>query len=274
MAHITNPLDLYTYLEKSNCGRCLLPSCMAFAVAVLQGQKKLEHCPQMDLETRSSLTGRLRQPKNLAGEEAAAIASLQKEVACIHFEKTAARVKATMKDGRLAVNCLGKDFLIDDSGALRSDCHVNTWVHFPLLHYLLFCKGCPVNNDWQRFGDLDGAAQWSAYFSHRCETALQQLVDAHYPLMLEIFAVFGTPYESAASGAPDSSFQLPLLPTVPLLINYWQTEDGFASRLNILFDRSAEHNMTAQGLTVMTRGVIEMFRQLIIRHSRDGTLFG
>ena len=273
MSHISNPLDLYTWLEKSNCGRCLLPTCMAFAVAVLQGRKKLEHCPQLDQETRSNLADRLRRPKNLADDQAAAIASLQKEVSCLHFEETAARTQATLKDGMLAVNCLGKDFLIDGSGALRSDCHVNNWVHFPLLHYLLFCKGYPLGNDWQRFGDLQGAAQWSAYFSHRCETALQQLVDAHYPLMLEIFAVFGTPYEAAA-GSPDSSFQLPLLPTVPLLINYWQEEDGFESQLNILFDCSAEHNMTAHGLTVMTRGVIEMFRQFIIRHSCDGRLFG
>ncbi|MFP7753414.1 (Fe-S)-binding protein [Thermodesulfobacteriota bacterium B35] len=39
------PLEIYNRLERSNCGRCLLPSCLAFAAAVVAGTKKPSDCP-------------------------------------------------------------------------------------------------------------------------------------------------------------------------------------------------------------------------------------
>lgn len=52
-----NPLELYKFLEKSNCRRCGLASCLAFAAAVIQGQKRLNHCPLLDQETIEKLGG-------------------------------------------------------------------------------------------------------------------------------------------------------------------------------------------------------------------------
>lgn len=40
-----NPLELYKHLNQSNCRRCMLPSCMAFSVAVIQGQKNSATAP-------------------------------------------------------------------------------------------------------------------------------------------------------------------------------------------------------------------------------------
>jgi len=34
------PLEIYKVLQKNNCKQCALPSCLAFAVAVVAGQKK------------------------------------------------------------------------------------------------------------------------------------------------------------------------------------------------------------------------------------------
>ena len=42
---VLTPLEIYKQLEQSNCKRCMLPSCLAFAAAVIGGQKKLEDCP-------------------------------------------------------------------------------------------------------------------------------------------------------------------------------------------------------------------------------------
>ncbi len=39
-----SPLDLYTYLPKTNCGKCGEKTCMAFAIKVLNEGKKLSDC--------------------------------------------------------------------------------------------------------------------------------------------------------------------------------------------------------------------------------------
>ncbi|TBV81101.1 MAG: hypothetical protein EYX74_04775 [Desulfobulbaceae bacterium] len=46
-----NPYELYKLLPKTNCGRCLLPSCLAFAAAVIRGHLRPDACPDLARET-------------------------------------------------------------------------------------------------------------------------------------------------------------------------------------------------------------------------------
>jgi ArsR family metal-binding transcriptional regulator len=39
--------DILDYLPKTNCRECGLPTCFAFAVALLKGQKRLSDCPAL-----------------------------------------------------------------------------------------------------------------------------------------------------------------------------------------------------------------------------------
>ena len=269
---IKSPLELYKLLNKSNCRQCLLPSCMAFAVAVIQGGKHLEDCPHLDSCLIKDLQQEVAPRSFLADDQMEIVRELQTKVAALDFGEVARRIHAVEIDGRLAVNCLGKDFLIDKAGQMASACHLIPWVLIPLLNYILYCEGKEPRGEWVGMAELQDSAQWGHYFSHRCEEPLQQLTDAHTDLVFEILQVFNAlPVEDNCSA--DYSFVIRPLPLVPVLINYWQAEDEFPSKLNILFDRSAEKNLPAEALYMMIRGIVEMFRQLIVRHSRDGKLF-
>lgn len=272
MSEIKNPLEIYAVLAKTNCGECGVPSCMAFAAAVLQGQKKIIACPYLDPAVVAQLSQRIVQRRSLEDDHQQAIEQLQQQVAALDFAEVAPRLGARLVDGNLGINCLGKDFFITPSGEMVSDCHLNHWIYVPLLHYCLVCKGKEIQGEWVPYGTLPGAAEWSQYFSHRCEEALRQLADAHRDLVFEMFEFFGAQSIPSSGGADHSLVILPL-PRVPFLINYWEPEEGFASKLNILLDRSAGENINAQSINLLARGIIEMFRQLILRHSREGKLF-
>jgi hypothetical protein len=272
MSEIKNPLEIYSALAKTNCGLCGVPSCMAFAAAVLQGQKKLAACPSLEPAVVAQLSERIVRRRSLEDDYRQAIPQLQRQVAELDFSLVAPRIGARLVEGNLAINCLGKDFCITPSGEMVSDGHINHWLHVPLLHYCLFCKGKEPQGEWVPYSTLPGAAEWSQYFSHRCEEPLRQLADAHPELVFELLDFFGAKPVSLSGGADHSLLILPL-PKVPFLINYWEPEEGFASKLNILLDRSAGENINAQSVILLARGIIEMFRQLILRHSREGKLF-
>lgn len=269
---IKTPLDLYKILDKSNCRGCMLPSCMAFAVAVIQGAKQLSDCPRLDPALIAELRPDIVPKSFLAEDQEAIVRELQARVAELDFGQVARRINAVVIDGRLAVHCLGKDFLIDGKGELTSDCHLIPWVLLPLLTYILHCEGKEPTGDWVGMAELHDSAQWGHYFSHRCEEPFRQLTDAHPDLVFEILQVFQAASRDAESSA-DFSVIIHPLPLVPVLFNYWQAEEEFPSKLNILFDRSAEKNLPAEALYIMVRGIVEMFRQLIVRHSREGKLF-
>ena len=272
MTKIKNPLELYTYLEKSNCRRCGVPSCLAFAAAVIQGQKRLEDCPVIDKELLEELKGRLGQKETLEDDQGRVLQNLKAEITHIDFQAIASRIGGISENGKIGINCLGKNFWIDTSGEMVSECHVNNWVHIPLLHYILTCKGRNPKEDWASFSELKGASDWVLFFSHRCEESMREIADAHPDLLFEILHLFGAKPVSGVTSA-DKSLVISPLPKVPFLINYWQPEDDFDSKLNILFDRTAEDNINPDSIYLLGRGIVEMFRQLIVRHSKDGKLF-
>jgi hypothetical protein len=121
------------------------------------------------------------------------------------------------------------------------------------------------------FDELQGAKDWSRFFAHRCEEDLKQLADAHTELFFEILHLFGAQAKEGMDA--DHSLVIYPLPRVPFMINYWEPEMGFPSKLNILFDRTTTDNINIESIYVLGRGIVEMFRALIVRHSRDGKLF-
>lgn len=272
MTEIRNPLEIYKALPKTNCGQCGVPSCMAFAASVLQGLKGLDKCPYLEKDMVDQLSLRIVRRHSLDDEHEEAIRQLQQAMQLLDFNSIAPRIGAELINGKLAINCLGKNFFIAPSGEMTSTCHVNHWLYIPLLHYIIECQGAEPDKEWISFGELPGAAEWSRYFTHRCEEALRQLADAHRELLFEMFFLFGAQQLPATGGADHSLLIMPL-PKVPFLINYWQPEEGFPSELNILLDRSAARNINAHSITLLARGIVEMFRQLIVSHSREGKLF-
>ncbi|MFC1513328.1 DUF3786 domain-containing protein [Thermodesulfobacteriota bacterium] len=272
MSKIKNPLELYKLLNKSNCRKCMLPSCMAFAVAVIQGQKNLDDCPAIDLATKQDISGEIVNRNTLADEQEKAIQRYRQEIAAVDLNGAAQRIDAPISDGMISIACLGKDFQVDATGKMTSSCHQNPWVQMPVLHYILHGRGRQPTGEWVPFNDLPDAGEWNRFFSHRCEQDMQKIADAHPDLFFEILSLFGAKSIQGATNA-DQSLVIHPLPLVPFLINYWGAEDAFASKLNILFDTTATDNSGIEPIYLLGRGLVEMIRKLIVRHSKEGRLF-
>lgn len=273
MTEIKNPLDIYKALPKTNCGHCGVPSCMAFAASVFQGMKQISGCPYLERSIAEELSGNIITKQcSLDDEQRKVIQQLQSKIQLLDFEQVAEKIGAQIRNGKLVINCLGKNFFIDQTGEMTSTCHINHWLYIPLLHYIIECEGVAPQNDWISFKELPEATEWRQYFTHRCEEPLRQLADSHQELLFEMFFLFEA-QPQATAGQADYSLLLKPLPKVPFLVNYWQPDDGFPSELNILLDRSAAKNINAHSITLLARGIIEMFRQLIVSHSREGKLF-
>jgi len=105
MTKITSPLALYKLLPGTNCRQCLLPSCMAFAVAVVKGEKKPRECPFLKGDILDMMDGGIEKQKTLEDEQRAAIADLQRQVAALDFAEASPRIGARLIAGSLAIPC-------------------------------------------------------------------------------------------------------------------------------------------------------------------------
>ncbi|ADH86663.1 DUF3786 domain-containing protein [Desulfurivibrio alkaliphilus] len=261
-----NPYALYKLLPGDNCGRCVLPSCMAFAAAVIRGDKRAAECPALAPEVLARLEAELQPRRGLDQEQEEAAAELQAQVAALDYPQTAARVGGRLQGERLAIPCLGKDFFLEPDGRMASQCHVNPWIQLPLLRYLLVCQGKEATGEWLPFAGLPGGQAGAALFAKRCEEPLRQLADAYSADFFALLEMFGA-VESPASSEENREMIFYPLPMVPFRLAYQPPEEGLASALRITFDRCAEQNANPEMLHFLGTGMAAMVEKILKRQS-------
>ena len=260
-----NAMEIFTLLDKSNCRDCGEKTCLAFAGAVFQGRRRVDECPKIDAETAGRYSGGSGASNPAEAEREAFMKKLRAEVQAIDFSEAARRAGGQLRNGRLTVKVLGKDFGVDKDGRLAADIHVNPWVAAPFLSYVLYGKGAPPSGDWVPFRELAGGKERNPLFQKRCEEPMKQLADSLPDFFDDIIHMFSGK-QVAEQFESDVSVVLHPLPRVPLMICYWKPEGGLASSLNLFFDKTAEVNLDIGSVFSLGVGLAQMFGKLAQRH--------
>lgn len=258
------PLEIYRVLPKTNCGLCLLPTCLAFAAAVVAGRKKLADCPSLSRQEIARLSGSLVQRSTLEPAQAEFIDRLEKKITTLDLARIAPVIGARFHNNILTINSLGKDFHIDRQGQVTSECHIIPWVKAPLLSYVTNKKHMDITGNWISFRELQGGMDWQALFTTRCEKVLQKQADEHPDLLGDIIDLF--------MGRPTTAFQADIglilhpLPHFPILICYQAPDDDLESELTMFFDECCGVNLHIKSIFTLCSGLVQMFDKIAKLH--------
>lgn len=268
MIELVNHLEIYKILPKTNCRECRLPTCLAFAVAAMKHDKKLSDCPYLAKDVLESHRVRGTKAESSDDDYLAAMKVLQQKAAGLDLGQRAEIVGGQYADGRLTMRVLGKNFYVEDSGFVASQCHTNYWLAVPILNYVLSSAGREPVGEWLPLRDLKhGGEDWWRLFGQRCEKPLKKLVDEYTGLMELIIDIFdGRPAPDQFNS--DLAVIIHPLPKLPLLICYWQSEEGMESSLNLFFDRSAEQNLIIDSIYTLCTGLVIMFEKIARTHGK------
>jgi hypothetical protein len=256
-------LEIFKHLNKSNCRECGVPTCLAFATALINGEKKFSDCPYISRETAEQLDKKIVKRDRFKKMEEM-LGPLKKQVSEIDFERVAEGLGAELKDDRLHVKCLGKDFTVDHKGNIESMIHVNTWVAGPLLKYIINGGSERLSGKWVSFGELKRASSVAQYFHKRCEEPLKHLADSHTGVFFDLINIFGG--KEVKGFSADYARIIYPLPRVPFLILYWKPEEEFESKLSLLFDSTADQYIDIEFIIGLGRGFVEMIKKILSRH--------
>ncbi len=258
-----NHLDIYKRLNKSNCRKCGVPTCMAFALAVINGDRNVEDCPGIDQETAAELN-KIVVKRDRDKDVEITIEPLKKAVASVDFSQVAKGLGAELLNERLRIKCLGKDFYVDKNGNLESDIHVNTWIMMPLLKYIQTGGSSKLSGKWISFEELHQGPNMAKYFSRRCEEPVRQLAEAHTDIFFDLLNIFGGQKVQGISA--DYAILIHPLPKVPFLFLFWKPEEHYESKLKILFEGTTNAYLDTHSIYVLSRGIVEMFKRILSRH--------
>lgn len=265
MSQVDNPLQLYKLLPKTNCRQCGVPTCMAFAAAVIKGEKRLADCPHLQSDVIGQYDVKTDQRENIEQQQGKMIEQMKEAITKVDFSSVAERLGASLADGKLTIKCLGRDFTVDSKGNATSSCHINPWIMIPLLNYISLSAGKNVSGTWAPFRELTGGMTWNPLYEQRCEKPLKQIADQHTELFEDLLYIFGGKPEKVGF-VSDISITLHLLPKVPVLICYCKPEDDLESTLNIFFDSTVVDNLNIESVYFLGAGLTVMFQKIALRH--------
>lgn len=258
------PLDIYKILPQSNCRKCLLPSCLAFAAAIVAGSKKFKDCPDLDQEAMTAFSARYQSPGLKEVNQAEFLDKLQKKMAAIDLAAVAPLIGATVKGETITIHSLGKDFVLDRQGNMSSECHIIPWVQAPLLSYITHQSHADITGRWISFREIKGGIEWQGLFASRCEEPLRQLADDNPDLLSDLITLFAGKavdwYEA------DIALILYPLPKIPMLICYQAPEDDLQSKLTIFFDACCSTNLHIKSIFTLCSGLVQMFAKIAVHH--------
>ena len=265
MARFKNLMEIFQLLDKSNCKKCNLPTCMAFAAAVFKGDKPLAECPVIAKDIIEKYQGQSANHNTLEQEAEEAAKQLKRKISTLDFASAARRLGVPFADNQLTFKCLGKNVSVDTQGNIITEIHVHSWLMAPVLNYIAEGAGTPVTGRWVPFRELEGGKTWYRLFGQMCEKPLKKVADNYTGLFNDMLELFnGKQVENHYDS--DISLVLHPLPKVPVLICYWEPEDGLASDLNLFFDSTAEDNLNIEALYTLGVGLTMMFEKITLRH--------
>ncbi len=238
---------------------------MAFSLMVFKGEKRLKDCPFLSEDLISRLEGKIDTNMTFEQNLSKIVEKLKQDVAKIDLKSSAERLGGEFSDGKLTIRVLGKPLSIEPTGNVSTDIHMHPWVLYPILNYVLNCKGVPDSGDWVPFSELKGGKKWHLLFEQRCLKPLRNLADNHTDLFKDIIDIFsGKKVENFFKS--DISVMLYPLPRVPIIISYWKPDEGLESDINIFFDSNVEENINIEALYALCNGLVMMFEKIVLRN--------
>ncbi len=268
MVRINGPMDIFKLLNQNNCRECNEKTCLAFAVAVFKNRRQLSECPHLEDDVIERFGGETEKPNTVDEFMDEAVAQLKKRISEIDLAAAADRLHARYENQKLTVKVLGKDFSVDAQGRISTDIHVNPWIAVPVLNYILNGKGRPVSGNWVTFRDLENGRSRYALFHQRSEIPLKKVADTYPDLFADMLDIFDG---KRIEGHVDSDISIVLhpLPLMPILVCYWEPEDGLESSLHLFLDQTAEENLDVDSIYTLCAGMVKMLEKLSLRHRYD-----
>lgn len=121
-----------------------------------------------------------------------------------------------------------------------------------LLTYLATADGTPPSDGWMTYRDLpDGMFYAQAFHGYAEARLVRELGAGGIAAFRRGMERLGGQPTSIGSGASNATYAVQVLPRIRLAAVYWLGDEDFASQASVLFQTSAPHYLSTDGLAVL-----------------------
>jgi len=268
-----NPLDFIRYTPRTNCGECGQPTCLAFSVAVTKGGADPAGCPYLDpagLDFGGREEGKEGIEKVGRGQDErdmALVAHLKTKIAGVRFAEIAPHLGADWDEGQpdlLRFRYLGRQVELGKQGLqMNGDPLVDPRDQILLYNYVSFGGSDPPAGDWIGMESLPNSISKVRTLAAYCEQPLAKRFAGRVDRLDRVCSMVDGRPENGGSSA-DLASVIPVLPHLPIYLLFWdeEPEDGFASRVKVLFDSGVLQYLDIESLVFASERMAEHLMEL------------
>ena len=257
-------LDIYKKLPKTNCGKCGMPTCMAFAVKVKNAQRKIWDCPYIireDIETLS------QKPIVTLDDNYERVSSeLEIEAKHAHFEEAALATGChytTENSGEIIrLKMLNKPYEMRREGLFENGTYCrDSWSKIIIYDYIRRKGDTPLTGEWVTMGYFPNTASHVKAFQRSAEEKVAAAFNGNTEKLLSHSKKLGGT-ETTGKMKADFVYRFDLLPRIPLYLCFWEADEEFQSSCKLFLDSSAEAYIDIEYLAYLVERFVELLVSL------------
>lgn len=224
---------------------------MPFALSVIKGDADLSQCPLLTETEIRDMKGSITR----SDWQEELIQSLRLKMADVDLSAITEDLGGAYRDGRLFMNCLGREFEISPGGDIRTQGHSTPWIRILLLHYINTHGKADLSGKWVSFSELRSGMVKATSFLREAEDPIKNLFENNFEKTSAAVKRLGA--EQSGGFPTPNAWILFLLPKIPVVILYWPEEDEFPAKVQILFDRTADIFLDVESLMFLLEGLVK-----------------
>lgn len=263
-------VDLYkNVLPKTNCQDCGFPTCLAFASMVVSEKLALNTCPHIDPDT-------LVQCQKELDEQHAQGKWTKKDMAkdaLLWAKERAASMKIEDLPGRIGGEVIGtanekalklpyfNDFVLIKNGAITHPGGeaLNRWEQVFIFNHMAQGGSEDPTGKWKAFQEIPNTVSKIKSMRSHVEGPLVKRFSGDMAGFARASKALGGVDMGDAHPSADMAFYFEVLPKIPVMVMFWDQDEGFDAKATLLFDETVTDHLDIESILFLS----ERLRQLL-----------
>lgn len=254
-------LEIYKKLPKTNCGKCGVPTCMAFAIKVKNAQRKIGDCPSIAKESNETS---LRKPAITMEDNYERVSNeLEAKAIQVNFKEAALAVgghyEANNGHEIIRLKMMNSPYEMRKEGLFGNDtyCH-DSWSKIIIYDYIRRKGSKSLTGDWVPLGYFPNTASHVKAFQRSAEEKVAATFNKGMNILKARCKELGG-IEASGKMKVDYVCRFDLLPRIPLYLCFWEADEEFPSSCKLFLDSSAEAYIDIEYLAYLVERFVELF---------------
>lgn len=265
-------IDLYkNVLDKTNCGDCGFPTCLAFAGMVVSEKHPLANCPHIEPDVLEKCQGKLDAQyasgkwlkRDLAKD---ALEWAKERSASMNLEDLPDRIggKLIKKDNGWALELeyfSGAVIITKDRIYNRNGSDLTQWEQVFLYNHMAQGGSKIPTGQWKTFKEFPNTVSKIKSMVDHVETPLaKKFIGKPNKLLAAAEQIRGTD-QTAEIESADLALLFRPLPRIPVMLLFWDQEEdeNFEARVTLLFDETVLEHLDIESIMFLS----ERLKQLL-----------